>query len=135
MEVDRKITAELGQMKPESNEQNSDQLFNGIVAYCSKLRGDLSSAYVSKEYGKRAEAGIMHQVVQDRLIKLLRSEYRDLTLKTKAAIILSDLKVRTAIPELNKILQNQKTTDASSINLIKESLERLKNSTWKPKLY
>lgn len=124
--IDRALIEELGHMKCESNERISNDIFDQVVNLYRKIRGDLSKGHVSKAQGERSEAEITRKVVQDRLLKLLKSEYRDSNLKTKAAIILSDLHIRAAINEIEKLLQDTKITDASHVELMKQALSRLK---------
>jgi hypothetical protein len=125
-EVDRALTEELEQMKLESNEKISIDIFNRGVAFYKKLRGDVSKMYISKDTAEKLEPNFLKQYVCDRFLEIMRSEYRDSSIKTKATIITSDLRYRTAIPEIEKLLQDKKVTDTSHLNLIKQSLARLK---------
>jgi hypothetical protein len=59
-------------------------------------------------------------------MKLLKSEYRDSSLKTKAAIILSDLRIRAAVNEIEKLLQDARITDAVHVRLLNQALAQLK---------
>jgi hypothetical protein len=125
-DIDKALIEELDHMKYESNERTSNAIFDLVVNLYRKIRGDLSKGYASKAQGERSEAEITRKVVQDRLMKLLKSEYRDSSLKTKAAIILSDLRIRAALNEIEKLLQDSKITDSVHVRLLNQALAHLK---------
>lgn len=128
-EVDRALTEELEQMKLESNEKISIDIFHRGVAFYKKLRGDVSKMYVSKDTAENLEPNFLKEYICDRFLKIIRSEYRDSDIKTKAIIIASDLRFRPAIPEIEKLLQDKQVTNTSHLNLIRQSLTRLKEQS------
>lgn len=120
-DIDRALIEELGHMKCESNERISSDIFDRVVKLYRKTRGDLSKGHASIAQGEKSEVEITRKVVQDRLVKLLKSEYRDSSLKTKAAIILSDLHIPSAINAIEKLLHDPKITDVAHISLLNQA--------------
>ncbi len=130
IKVENELITRMSVLKCESNVTFSRDFFEEAVTFFKKLRGDVSKMYYSKDKNKvkRAEADFLQSYIYGRLVKLLRSERYDANIKTKIALILSDLHFRHADGEIEKLLHDPHIMEASHITLIKQALSLLKES-------
>jgi hypothetical protein len=127
-ELEKYLIEEIKDMKFEINPAYSHNFLERAVALFRKLRGDVSKMYVSKGTHDFKEPEFARSMVGERLIKILKSPRYDASIKIKCALILSDLQVRQATHEIEKLLQNSEITEDSHINLIKQAVARLKET-------
>jgi hypothetical protein len=140
IEVENVLIEGISQLECESNTELSRALFNKTVAFFKKLRGDVSKMYGSKDKDKieRTESDFLKSHIYGRLIKLIRSERNDAYIKTKSALILSNLPYshaatdshyrNLAAKEIEKLLHNSQIRDSSHINIINQALARIKET-------
>jgi hypothetical protein len=124
--VEKELVSGLSQLKSESNPTSSRDFFDKAIAFYKKLRGDVSKMYASKEAMEKTEADFLRSYIIGRLIKLVRSIRYDAIIKINAALVLSDLNVRSAVEEIEKLSHDPKMIDDSYIKLIEQSLAHLR---------
>ncbi len=125
-ELETYLIEEIKEMKFESNLDSSRALLERAVKLFRKLRGDVSKVYVSKGTHDFKEPEFARHMVGESLIRILKSPKYDMSIKIRCALILSDLLVRPATHEIEKLLEDPQITDETYINLIKQAVAHLK---------
>lgn len=125
-ELEKYLVEEINGMKFEINPAHANDFLKRAVALFRNLRGDVSKVYVSKGSRDFLEPQYARTIVIDRLIRILKSPNYDERIKIRCGLILSDLLVRQATHDVEKLLQNPKITDETHINLIKQAVAHLK---------